>query len=176
MAKVIKRTNKLGEGFDLIRNNMPKYESLWMHLKEHMEDDVERVYILFFDEDEKCLGKENVSVEGSETEGRVELDKDKIEQVFEYLRDDTKITKWGLAHNHPVVIDEDGKWQETFVSDGDILTTKSVKRVAHQVHEEFEYIGHYVVNKEDRYEKIIGIEDKIKFNMNVIDEVRKGNK
>lgn len=173
MARNIKARDFVKEGVELVRDNLPKYKSLWETLKEHMDDEKEQVYMLIFNDKKECIFKENVSIGGGNVDS-VEHDKVKIEKLFQEMIDND-FKYWGLSHNHPFMKNDKGEWVETFVSPGDIVVTNNIKSVAGQIGPvELEYVGHYVVNKEDTYEKIIGIEDRIKFNGELIDKIEKG--
>lgn len=172
MAKTIKRTNIAGEKADIIRNNIEKYKSIWRQLSQHMNDSKEQVYLLTFTDGEVCDGKYNISADGG-TESSVGLNKEEVESLFSAMKG-AGITKWGISHNHPYVEDAAGKWVQTLVSDGDIITTEIMKQVAMDIDMDLEYVGHFVVNKEDNAEKIICIEDEMKFNYEIVEKIERG--
>lgn len=71
--------------------------------------------------------------------------------------------------------DSDGNFVETLVSDGDIIMTKATRQVATDIFEDHEYVGHFIINKEDRYDKIIDLENELKFNLDIIDKLKGGD-
>lgn len=55
-----------------------------------------------------------------------------------------------------------------------MVVTRAIKNVALQIDDELEYVGHYIANKEDVYEKVICIEDGFKYNNDVILAIEDG--
>lgn len=57
-----------------------------------MDDELETVYMLLFDNTEKLIAAENITVPGTSTEGSVQHDEKKIEEIFNTLKS-VSITK-----------------------------------------------------------------------------------
>lgn len=80
MAKIIKRTDLQGDRIALMKENMDKYKSVMNITKDFFDLDKEKIFVLIFDINEKCVGIEDVSL-GSGTGSSVAHDFLKIEAV-----------------------------------------------------------------------------------------------
>lgn len=60
------------------------------------------------------------------------------------------------------------------MSGEDVVTTELVKYVAAQVSSKLEYVGHYIANKEDTFDKIICMDEEFKFNLETITKIEEG--
>ena len=64
---------------------------------------------------------------------------------------------------------------ETLVSEGDVLVTKSTRKACFLQYPDLEYVGHFIVNKEDGDKrKIIDMENRFKFSINLIGKLEEG--
>lgn len=178
MAGKIKVRHYKSEGLDDIKWNTGMYETVHDQLEDTFELPNETLNMLFFDDDYKCIGKENIQM-GAGTSDAVAIDMDKCEMIWKNLRT-SGITKWGLTHNHPFAADEDGKWIQTMVSEGDYTVTKCAVNAAYFIDDELEYVGHFIANVEENEQKkkIISLlpdfSKGIKYDKDILNKVKEG--
>lgn len=166
------------DGLNDIKDNTLLYESVTDVIEDTFELPQETLHMLFFDEDYRCIGKENIQM-GAGTSDAVAIDMDKCENIWKSMKA-SGLTKWGLTHNHPFVADADGKWVQTLVSDGDYTVTKCAAQAAFLTDSDLEFVGHFIANMEDdeKKKKIISMTpemDKgIKYDREILNKIKEG--
>lgn len=158
------------EKVDIIRANFDKYLTISNHLKKLMDHETEKAYLIVYTT--KSLTKAkliNIS-DGDGDESSVSIDTKLLENILKY-EVSVGNCDFSIAHNHPYMEDEDGEWAETLVSTADLRTTDYLLSLAP---EGAVYHGHFIANKEDKADKIIHIEERLKYNEEVLGLIVRG--
>lgn len=165
-------TNKTALSIKDIKKHIGFYKEMLVILDDMFDHEKEHAYMLIFEEGYP-IDKIDIIKKGSQTNESVQIDRKKIRETFNRIRDNK--WDWGLTHNHPIQ-KEGERVLKCGVSKADIITTSMIKRVALKIAPNSTYMGHYVAVKENQnpMNKIHLIEKNFKYSKEVIKEIEDG--
>lgn len=171
----LKRRHAYKDAAQEIAEGINTFETVYEKVKDFFDEPIEHLFMLIFDADDNCVDIRDIA-NGAGTTSSVAIDMPLCESIWASI-DGTGL-KWGLSHNHPHMVDASGKWQQTLVSEGDIVVTECAKTAQFNLYPDLEYVGHFVVNKEgntgEEINKIIFIEGNFKYSTKVLEAVKEG--